>query len=131
VEANRGEESRFVKRLGDGYMLAYHGPPEAVAAAVRIGAALRDIEEVSVHMGLHHGVAVVRDGDYFGRAVNLDARLLSAARAGELLATEDVAKGSPEFPWRHVGPMHLRGFADPLEIHALDLEAAANALGEA
>jgi adenylate cyclase len=121
VDALRGERSRFVKRLGDGYMLAYREPREAVAAALRIGAAMREASGVGFHAGIHHGAAVFRDGDYFGRAVNLAARLLAAANEGEVLASEDVARNSPEHPWSHRGASRLRGFAEPLEVYALDL----------
>ena len=98
VDALRGERSRFVKRLGDGYMLAYPEPGEAVAAALRIGASASEAEEVGIHAGVHHGVAVFRDGDYFGRAVNLAARLLAAAPNGEVLASRDVAMTPPSTP---------------------------------
>jgi adenylate cyclase len=123
VDTLRGERSRFVKRLGDGYMLAYPEPQEAVAAALRIGASMREVEAVGIHAGVHHGMAVFRDGDYFGRAVNLAARLLAAARNGELLASRDVAVSAPEHPWRHHGATRLRGFAEPLDVYALDLVA--------
>ncbi len=123
VDEHHGDIGRVVKALGDGYLLAFPGPSAAVAAALRIAAAMREQPEVAVHAGVHHGVAVHRDGDYFGRAVNLAARLVAAAPGGELLATEDVATGTPEYAWRHRGSQTLRGFEDPLEIYALDLAA--------
>jgi adenylate cyclase len=126
VDEHRGAHGSFVKRLGDGYMLAYPGPREAVAAMLRIAAAMRDVEGVGIHAGIHHGVAVFRDGDYFGRAVNLAARLLGAADAGEALATEHVATATPDYAWQHRGPQPLRGFAQPLEIYGLDLDVAAS-----
>jgi adenylate cyclase len=125
VDALRGERSRFVKRLGDGYMLAYPDPREAVAAALRIGASMREIEGVGMHAGLHHGVAVFREGDYFGRGVNLAARLLAAAREGEVLASEGVAMSCPEQAWIGRGATRLRGFAEPLEVYALELRGTA------
>lgn len=121
VDEHRGAHGRFVKRLGDGYMLAYPEPREAVEADVQIATAMREEGEIDVHSGIHHGVAVFREGDYFGRAVNLAARLLSLASAGEILATEAVAGAAPDYPWRRRGTRRLRGFADPLEIYALEL----------
>jgi adenylate cyclase len=82
---------------------------------------MREVSDVGFHAGIHHGVAVFRDGDYFGRAVNLAARLLGAAHSGELLATREVAARSPEHRWLPRGPKRLRGFAEPLEICSLDL----------
>jgi class 3 adenylate cyclase len=64
---------------------------------------MRAVEGVGTHAGIHHGVAVFRDGDYFVRAVNLAARLLGAADAGEALATEHVATATPDYAWQHRG----------------------------
>jgi adenylate cyclase len=123
VDRHRGEHGRFVKRLGDGYMLAYPDPREAVDAAMDIAVTLQGSGGIAVHAGLHLGVAVFRDGDYFGRAVNLAARLLGLAQPSELLATEDVVTAADDYPWQHRGPRSLRGFSEPLEIYALHLTA--------
>jgi adenylate cyclase len=121
VEDSLGEHGRFVKRLGDGFMLAYPEAAESVAAAMRIAETTGDLEGVGVHAAAHHGIAVFREGDYFGRAVNLTARLLDKAKAAELLATEDVATSTPEYEWRRLGARRLRGFEEPQEIYALNL----------
>ena len=123
VDRHRGEHGRFVKRLGDGYMLAYPQPAEAVAAAMDVAVTLERSGRIAVHAGLHHGVAVFRDGDYFGRAVNLAARLLEFAQPSELLATEDVVTAAGDYPWQHRGARSLRGFSEPLQVYALHLTA--------
>ncbi len=123
VEHSVGAEGRLVKALGDGYMLAYPKPAPAVAVALAISAAMRRFEGPPLHAGLHHGEAVFRDGDYYGRAVNLASRLLTAANANELLATEDVAKASGQYPWQARGSKKLPGFAAEIEVFGLDLGA--------
>ena len=125
VEEHRGDRGRLVKALGDGFMLAYPEPREAVDAAVRIAAAMRDVEGIGFHAGIHHGMAVFREGDYFGRAPSVAARLLAAAEGGELLATADAAAGAPDRAWRKRGRRRLRGFADPVDVYALELPSAA------
>ncbi len=131
VEANVGERGRLVKALGDGFMLAYAGPGPAARAALAIAAAMRGADAPALHAGLHHGLAVFRDGDYFGRAVNLASRLLSRARSDELLATAPVAEASPELEWRSLGAKSIRGFREKLEIYALDLSSPAPPPGAA
>ena len=39
----------------------------------------------AVRVGLHHGSAVERDGDHFGAAVNIAARISAVATGGEVL----------------------------------------------
>jgi adenylate cyclase len=104
-------------------MLAYPQPAEAVAAAMDVAVTLERSGRIAVHAGLHHGVAVFRDGDYFGRAVNLAARLLEFAQPSELLATEDVVTAAGDYPWQHRGARSLRGFSEPLQVYALHLTA--------
>ena len=53
-------------------------------------------EPLKVRMGIHVGPAELRDGDYYGAAVNLAARLMSVAHGGQIvvsLATEEMAVG--------------------------------------
>jgi adenylate cyclase len=78
-----------VKALGDGIMLRCGEP----AAAVRLG--LRIVDELgtdpgfpAVRVGVHTGPAVGRDGDWYGRTVNVAARLCSVAPGGEVLVSE-------------------------------------------
>jgi len=77
-----------VKGIGDAVMLCIPDP----GAAVRLG--LRITHELmlghgapAVRVGMHHGPAIERDGDYFGAAVNLAARVSAEATGGEVLLT--------------------------------------------
>ena len=70
----------MVKTTGDGLHAAFAVAPDAVAAALDAQRALTREEWVlpeplKVRMGLHTGVAEVRDGDYYGTAVNRAARV--------------------------------------------------------
>ena len=123
ISENLGETGRLVKQLGDGCMLAYPDPEDAVAAALAIARAARDDAGPSLHAGLHHGRVVFRDGDYFGRGVNLAARLLSIAKDDELLATAGVVEESVGRDWESRGERTLLGFETPIEVYALDLNA--------
>ena len=79
----------------------------------------------SLHAGMHQGVVVRREGDYFGGAVNLAARLLALAGSGELLATRaavDRASGSER--WAALGTRKLRGLQQEVEIFRLESAAA-------
>jgi adenylate cyclase len=121
----RGEHGRVVKGLGDGAMLVYPDSAEAVAAWRRFSAAMTEPGAPALHAGMHQGVVVRREGDYFGGAVNLAARLLALAGGGELLATRAaVERASGGDEWASLGSRKLRGLRSEVEIYRLENAAA-------
>jgi len=109
-----------MKALGDGFMLCYDDVHEAVAAAERIVAGIRHTPGPGAHASVHRGTAIARDGDYFGSAVNLAARLVAAAGEHQLVATRCVAEATGTgFGWEPAGVLHLRGFAEAIEAFRL------------
>jgi adenylate cyclase len=123
VVRERGGEFRMMKSLGDGFMLAYGDSPAAVAAGARIVNAMRDPSSPGVHASVHQGLAIAREGDYFGTAVNLAARLLAAARRDELLATRPVVERTVSgFEWEPAGAHRVRGVTEPVELFRLAFE---------
>ena len=75
-----------VKSLGDGAMVRADDAGDAVRLGLELANGLDGLPPVRV--GVNTGPAVARDGDFFGSAVNLAARLSQAARGGEVLLTE-------------------------------------------
>jgi adenylate cyclase len=120
VASERGERGRIVKQLGDGAMLAYDDPVDAVAAGARLIAALRSTDLPGVHASVHHGVAIAREGDYFGSSVNLAARLLALGGRDELVGTDPVVEASANlFSWEPIGEHEIRGMGGPVAVHRL------------
>jgi adenylate cyclase len=92
LSAYGGEQ---VKALGDGIMLRCGDP----AAAVRLG--LRIVTELGadpsfpvVRIGIHSGDAVEHDGDWYGRTVNVAARLCAVAPGGEVLVSDATRRAA-------------------------------------
>ena len=120
VARERGESGQFVKSLGDGAMLVYDDPSDAVAAGARVIAAMRLPDLPGVHASVHSGTVIARSGDYFGGAVNLAARLLALAERDELLVSAAVAAACRDgFDWTPAGERKLRGVATPVEVYRL------------
>ncbi len=95
---HRGEE---IKTIGDAMMVRCEDAREGVELGLRIAEQIGDEPELPpLRIGVHTGSAVQRDGDWFGSAVNVAARLCSAAGGGEVLVSEAAreAAGSP----RHI-----------------------------
>jgi len=131
VAHERGPTGQLVKTLGDGAMLVYDEPADAVAAGGRVIAAMRAPGLPAVHASAHRGVAIARSGDYFGGAVNLAARLLALAGRDELLATEAVVKRCrATFAWQPAGERTLRGVATPVAVYALASDTSTGSIPE-
>jgi adenylate cyclase len=111
-----------VKSIGDALMLRVPDPAQAVLLGLRISeGVMRDHEAPSVRVGLHHGDAVERDGDYFGATVNLAARISAQAVGGEVLLTAHTAALAPDLPgvlYEPRGRQALRNVRDPVELVA-------------
>jgi class 3 adenylate cyclase len=64
---------------------------------------------------------IFQEGDYFGRTVNIAARMADYARPGEVLASQVVVDTASALPvgFDAVGPVHLKGVADPLDLYTV------------
>ena len=101
-------------------MISYTEASEAVAAGSRIIAAMGDGDTPGVHASVHRGTAIAREGDYFGGAVNIAARLLAVAGRDELVATGSVVEACPDsLPWEPLGAHLVRGVREPVEVFRL------------
>ena len=120
VLEEQGESGHVVKALGDGFMLAYPNALDAVTAGHAMMRRMPRELGPALHASVHEGLALHRGGDYFGRTVNLAARLLGLSGTDELLATRLVVESTGErFEWEPRVTTHIRGFREPIEIHRL------------
>ncbi len=83
-----------VKNQGDGFMIAFAEPTDAVRCSVAIQRALQGnaerYEAIRVRIGVHVGPSVRRGDDLFGRNVAMAARIADLAAGGEILVSEEV-----------------------------------------
>jgi adenylate cyclase len=111
-----------VKTIGDALMLRIPDPGKAVPLGLRIThELLQGHGAPSVRVGLHHGPAIERDGDYFGAAVNLAARVAAVAIGGEVLLTAHTAALAPALEgifYQPRGRQTLRNVREPVELFA-------------
>src|SRR5271170_7869404 len=83
-----------VKSQGDGFMIAFADPGQAVLCALDVQRALLDDadrwEGIRVRIGIHLGSSVRRGDDLFGRNVAMAARIAGQANGGQILVSESV-----------------------------------------
>ena len=116
VAEDRG--GRLVKPLGDGVLLRFASAQAAVEATLEVLDRLGPAGLPRGHAGIASGSVIVREGDVFGRTVNLAARISDRAQAGQLLATSTLAAALSGEGLDHepVGSVSLQGIPDPIEL---------------
>jgi len=113
---------KVVKWLGDGVMLHFRRAEDAVPAALDLLDAVADAGLPPAHVGIQTGPVVFEGGDYFGRTVNLAARIAEHALAGQILVSDEVVGtiDRERFSITDVGAVPLKGVADPVNLHAVE-----------
>lgn len=125
--AHGGEQ---VKSIGDGLMLHCSRPAAAIQLGLRLVEVMEEPGLPPVRVGIHSGPALSNGGDWYGRTVNVAARLCTVAPPGRVLVSEAtrsqagtmcrVQFGERELHW-------LRNVSEPIPTHLArrrDLRAA-------
>ena len=111
-----------VKTIGDALMLRIPDPGDGIVLGLRIANDLMlDHGAPAVRVGLHHGQAGENEGDYFGAAVNLAARVSALATGGEVLVSGSTAALAPDLDgvfYESRGRQTLKNVAEPVEVFA-------------
>jgi predicted ATPase/class 3 adenylate cyclase len=120
---------RLVKMVGDGLHAVFDDPVAAVASVLDLQRGMAAIGAqfnlpFKMRCGLHAGTPQLRDGDYFGSAVNRAARIMSAGHGGQVLLSQAVVDlGRGRFPAGadvvHLGRVRLRDLSTPEELWQL------------
>ena len=111
---------KVVKWLGDGVMFHFREPTGGVLAALEMIDAIWAAGLPPAHVGLHTGPVVFQGGDYFGRTVNLAARIGERAAPGQVLVTQEIVDrvASDGISFEPIGAVELKGLSQPVRLHA-------------
>lgn len=112
-----------IKTMGDEIMTAFESPSEGVGAGAemqRVISARTAVRGVrpEIRVGLHAGPVLSEGGDVFGDVVNVSARVVAKATAGQVLTTADTLDrlGDEGTPWRSLGEHTVKGRREPLHL---------------
>jgi adenylate cyclase len=111
------DDARVVKTIGDGVMVVGQDVSALVDWAVGFTGMFDERPEPRI--GVHYGSTLYRDGDYFGREVNLASRVVARARGGEVLVTDSVIEGvrdASHLSFEPIGQVKLKGFDEPRQL---------------
>jgi adenylate cyclase len=96
-----GQGGRPIKWLGDGVMMHFADPAAAVVSGLDLIEATERAISAPARVGINAGPVVVQEGDYFGRTVNVAARIADYAGPREVLVSEQAREAA-------AAPMRLR-----------------------
>jgi adenylate cyclase len=109
------DTARVIKTIGDEVMVV--GTDVSALADWAVGLITLSTERPLPRIGLHVGSALYRDGDYYGRAVNLAARVGARATGGEVLVTREVSEAAGRnLTFQPIGEVKLKGFGEATEL---------------
>ena len=123
IENSLPTGARVVKNIGDGVMIVGTDPVALTNWAIGFQEGFE--KRSRPRIGIHTGRTVFRDGDYYGRSVNLASRVVNRAQAGEVLVTEPVknavgAVGGLVF--EPIGEFQLKGFSEQVDLYLAHAE---------
>jgi adenylate cyclase len=117
VSATLPGDARVIKTIGDEVMVV--GSDIRALVDWAVGFVSLFSERPEPRIGVHWGTSIYRDGDYFGREINLASRVVARARGGEVLVTDtvmDAVKGASHLSFEQIGQVKLKGFDQPRRL---------------
>ena len=106
------------KLLGDGVLSVFTSAKNAIEAAMRFGKAAESAG-LGLHVGIHAGDVIEEDGNVFGGAVNIAARVAAESAPGEVLVSQtvrDLARTSAGVAFEDAGERTLKGVSDTVRV---------------
>jgi adenylate cyclase len=120
-------KGRVIKTIGDEVMSAFPTADNAADAAIEMQSAIAELPpvgntQIGIRIGFNHGPVVERDGDVFGDAVNLAARLAGVATKGQIITARDtVMLMAPmlKAATRAITTIQVKGKAQEIQVYEL------------
>jgi class 3 adenylate cyclase len=117
-------KGHVVKSQGDGFMVAFADPAQAVRCSIDMQRALRKRPNgIRVRIGIHAGKSVRRGDDLFGRNVAMAARVAGEADGGQTLVSDAVRKsvdGQQGIAFNDGREVELKGFSGKHRLYAVE-----------
>ncbi len=124
AEITRRQGGTVIRTQGDGVMTTFPSAAQACVAAREMQDAHAD-GMISIKVGFNSGDVIPEGGDVYGDAVNMAARVMSLARAGEILTTEDTVAELGDELCQSARPFDqttVKGRSSPIGIYSLVFE---------
>jgi adenylate cyclase len=110
---------RPVKWLGDGVMFHFTDPGRAIVSGIELVEQTERVLSLPARIGINAGSVIVQEGDYFGRTVNVAARIADYARPHEVLVSEEARRCATVdgVAFELIGDVPLKGVSRAVTLH--------------
>jgi adenylate cyclase len=110
---------RTLKWIGDGVELYFRRPADAVRCSFELRNRIPEADLPGTHVGINAGPLVYENGDFYGRTVNIAARIAAYAEDGQVLVSEDVVShaASDDVRYRRVGPVSFKNVSGDVVVY--------------
>lgn len=124
VIADRG--GRLIKTIGDAFLVTFESPTDAVLAGIALqkilaehNPKLPEQERIHIRVAINTGEVSIEEGDVYGEAVNIAARIEGIAEANEVYFTEAtyLAMNKAEVPSAEIGYRMLKGIPHKIKVY--------------
>ena len=116
-------QGRVIETIGDEIMCAFPNADYAMAAACMVQESLHvKNTPVNVRIGFHAGPTAVENGHPFGDTVNVAARVVALAKAGQILMSHQTyaqLSAANQNRTRHFHRLLLKGKQEPTDIYEI------------
>jgi adenylate cyclase len=117
-------QGRVIKTIGDEIMCTFPAPMQALQASVEMqrrvsGDMVWARDHLAIRVGLHHGEALLEDGDVYGDAVNTAARMGQLSKREQIVTTSSTVEGlvnNAAFRIRSLGEALVKGKLQAVDI---------------
>lgn len=116
---------QLIKTIGDGFLLTFESPTNAVLACVALQQILRQNnaqsekeERIEIRIAVNTGEVSLENGDIFGEAVNVAARVQALAQPNQIYLTEAtyLSMNRSEVQTVSIGKRTLKGIPHPVRV---------------
>jgi class 3 adenylate cyclase len=109
------------RTLGDGVLATFASASDAIAAALACARAGESVG-LALHLGLHAGDVLREEGNVYGQAVSIAARVSDLSAPNEVLVSatvRDLARSSAGVSFEDRGERELKGVSEPVRVWAV------------
>ena len=130
ITANNG---RVVHTAGDAILAEFKDVDSALQCAVNVQLAARELnarfhinQRVLFRIGVNYGDVIADNGEIYGNAVNLAARLEKLANRGGICVSESVRselEGNAAFNFVPLGKRYVKNISEPVQAFWIEIDA--------